>query len=67
MVAGIIFHEKDVATKVVVDCVRNGVMVMNTWSTSIKMGPPLTITVEALEESFDVVERSIKRFEGGSN
>jgi 4-aminobutyrate aminotransferase/(S)-3-amino-2-methylpropionate transaminase len=60
MVSGIIFHEKEDADKVVVDCVKNGVMVMNTWSTSIKIGPPLTITIDAINEALDVIEASIK-------
>ncbi len=60
MVAGIIFHEKEVATKVVIECVKKGVMVMNTWSTSIKIGPPLTISLDALEETIKTIKESIK-------
>ena len=60
MVAGIIFNDAEIANNVIVDCAKKGVMVMNTWSTSIKIGPPLTISVEALNEAIDVVEECIK-------
>jgi len=63
MVGAIIFNEKEVANTVVVECVRNGVMPVNTWSTSIKIGPPLTISIAAINEAFDVIEQSIKRAE----
>jgi len=60
LVAAIIFHNPDDATKVILNCVNEGVMPMNTWSTSIKIGPPLTITIEALNEAIDVIEKHIK-------
>ena len=65
MVGAIILHQKEIANTVVVDCVRNGVMPVNTWSTSIKIGPPLTISISAIEEAFNVIERSIERAENG--
>ena len=65
MVGAIILHQKEIANTVVVDCVRNGVMPVNTWSTSIKIGPPLTISISAIEEAFDVIEQSIERAENG--
>lgn len=60
MVAGIIFHDPTKANEVVVESVRNGVMPVNTWSTSIKIGPPLTISVDAINEAADVIEECIK-------
>jgi acetylornithine/succinyldiaminopimelate/putrescine aminotransferase len=56
MVGAILFKEDKVATDIVMELVRRGVMPVNTWHSSIKIGPPLTITVEALNEAFDVIE-----------
>ena len=66
MVAGIIFHDEKLANNVVVECVKRGIMVMNTWSTSIKLGPPLTITKEAIQESLDVIEKCIVLAQGAA-
>ena len=56
MVAGIIFKDKQTADEVVEFCFNNGIFPVNTWSKSIKLGPPLTITIEAMNEAFDVLE-----------
>ena len=61
MIAGLIFNNADDANKVVVECVHNGVMPVNTWSVSIKIGPPLTISLDALNEALDVIEDSVRR------
>ena len=61
MIAGLIFNNADDANKVVVECVHNGVMPVNTWSISIKIGPPLTISLDALNEALDVIEDSVRR------
>ena len=61
MVAGIIFHDPSKANDVVINSVKNGVMPVNTWSTSIKLGPPLTITIDAINEAADVMEECIKK------
>ena len=64
MVGGIIFNDKSDANTVVVNSVRRGVMPVNTWSTSIKLGPPLTISIDALHEAFDVIEKQIEAISG---
>ena len=61
MIAGLIFNNAEDANKVVVECVHNGVMPVNTWSVSIKIGPPLTINLDALNEALDVIESSVRR------
>ena len=61
MVGAIIFNNKEDANAVVVNCVRRGVMPVNTWSTSVKVGPPLTISIDAINEAFDVIEGCIER------
>jgi len=60
MVTGIIFDETEKATKVVKDCIKNGVLPVCTFKNAIKLGPPLTITTDAIKESFEVIEQCIK-------
>ena len=61
MIAGIIFNNVDVTTKIVKRCIKDGVLLMCTNRESIKLGPPLTITVDALKEVFHVIENNIKK------
>ena len=60
MVTGIIFKNTKTANKVVNNCILNGVLPVCTFRESIKLGPPLTITVDAIEEAFDVIEAAIE-------
>jgi len=62
MVAGIILDNKEVTAKVVTRCINQGVLIMDTKRESVKLGPPLTITIDALEEVFNVLEESINEF-----
>ena len=59
MVAGIIMESTEVANKVVESCLLNGVLPVCTFRESIKLGPPLTISMDAIEEAFDVIEEAI--------
>ena len=59
MVAGIIFDSTELANKVVEYCLLNGVLPVCTFRESIKLGPPLTITIDAIAEVFDVIEESL--------
>ena len=59
MVAGIIFDSTELANKVVEYCLLNGVLPVCTFRESIKLGPPLTITIDAIAEVFDVIEQSL--------
>ena len=60
LVAGIILDDVDVTSNIVENCIKEGILVMSTKRESIKLGPPLTITVEALGEVFDVLETHIR-------
>ena len=63
MVAGIIFDSTEKANQVVEHCILNGVLPVCTFRESIKLGPPLTISIEAINEAFDVIEASITKVE----
>ena len=43
----------------VISCLEKGLLVVNTGRESIKLGPPLSISEEALLEGLDVLEESI--------
>tara|TARA_R100001086_G_C11838393_1_gene258445 strand:- start:204 stop:1475 length:1272 start_codon:yes stop_codon:yes gene_type:complete len=61
MVCGIIFETEEFATKVVKECILNGVLPVYTNRNSIKLGPPLTITLSAIRESLNVISQCIKK------
>ena len=60
MVAGIIFKNTLQAENVVDICIQSGVLPVRTSRESIKLGPPLTITLEAIEESMQVINSAIR-------
>jgi len=63
MIAGIIFHDEPTATKVVKECVYNGVLPVYTFKNSIKLGPPLTMTKDAIKEALGVISDCIQKVE----
>ena len=63
MIAGIIFHDESTATKVVKECVYNGVLPVYTFKNSIKLGPPLTMTKDAIKEALGVISDCIQKVE----
>ena len=60
MVGAILFKSKEKSVETVMELVRRGIMPVNTWHASIKIGPPLTISMEALNEAFDVIEQTLR-------
>jgi len=67
MVAGIVFRDEPTATKVVKECAKNGVLPVYTFRNSIKLGPPLTITKDAIKEALGVISECIQRVENEYN
>ena len=61
IVAGIVFDTTERTNKIVFDCIEHGVLPVCTFRESIKLGPPLTIPVDAIHEAFDVIEECIQR------
>ena len=67
MVTGIITKNTEIATAVVVKCIEKGVLPVCTFKNAIKLGPPLTITSDAIVEAFGVIEESIREVENEQN
>lgn len=67
MIAAVIFKEtelKDISEKVselAEVCMQKGLLIVHTGRESIKIGPPLTITDDALIEGLEVLKISIKK------
>jgi 4-aminobutyrate aminotransferase-like enzyme len=62
MVAAIIFKNKEIANKVCMKALQNGVIVIKTGRESIKLGMPLTIEDEALKKGISIIEEAIKNW-----
>jgi len=65
MVAGVIFHDTETATNVAKRCIQNGVLPVYTGRNSIKFGPPLTISKDAIVESVLVVKTCLEQENDG--
>ena len=52
---------KEVADKVSFNCLKKGLLVVNTGRESIKLGPPLIITVSQIKTSFKIIDEAIKK------
>lgn len=60
MVAAILFKDADMANIVARKMMDRGVLVVNTGKESVKLGPPLNIEKEALQEGLMVLEEVLK-------
>ena len=67
LIAALIFNirsknnVKKILKSIVEECLKNGLLVVYTGRESIKIGPPLTITKEALIEGINVLDQSITK------
>ena len=64
LIAAILFHENNkpdsvFASKVAEKCMQKGLLLVHTGRESLKIGPPLMISIEALIEGIQVLEESI--------
>jgi 4-aminobutyrate aminotransferase-like enzyme len=65
LIASVIFNDlnnlskSELASRVSEKCMQKGLLVVHTGRESIKLGPPLTITDEALLEAMSVFEEAI--------
>lgn len=63
MIAGLILDDTKTATAIVKKCVTNGILPVCTNRNSIKIAPPLTISMPALTEALSVFAEIIKKHE----
>jgi 4-aminobutyrate aminotransferase-like enzyme len=67
LIAALIFNlrsknnVKKILKSIVEECLKNGLLVVYTGRESIKIGPPLTITKEALIEGINVLDQAITK------
>lgn len=67
LIAALIFNlrsknnVKKILKSIVEECLKNGLLVVYTGRESIKIGPPLTITKEALIEGINVLDEAITK------
>jgi len=55
-----IYSDSEFASVISQKCYQKGLLVVHTGRESIKIGPPLTITLEALKEGVEVIDESFK-------
>ncbi len=60
MVAALIFERADTATAIVNKCVQKGLLPVCTNKNSIKLAPPLTITIPTLKKAFSILRECIQ-------
>lgn len=65
MVTGLIFHDTRTATSVAKRCIQNGVLPVYTGRNSIKFGPPLTISREAIAEAGSIIKMCLEQEKNG--
>lgn len=60
LLAAVIFNNTTSADKVILKAMKKGLLMVRTGRESIKIGPPLTITLSALIEGLKMLEASVK-------
>ena len=66
LIAAIIFNETKkknidlILKKLAEKCMSDGLLIVYTGRESIKIGPPLTITISALNEGIQILKKNIK-------
>jgi acetylornithine/N-succinyldiaminopimelate aminotransferase len=51
----------DIAERVVLDCLSNGLIVNNVRPNAVRLAPPLTVTNEEMDEGLSILEKAIAR------
>lgn len=61
MLGAIIFKNKEFADMVCINCAKRGLLVVNTGKNSVKLGPPLTISEQEINEAINnILDDSIE-------
>ena len=62
MVSAIIVKDGNMGDHITKYCIMNGVLPVWTKRESVKLGPPLTISKEAIIESMGVIKQAIRSY-----
>lgn len=60
LLGAIVFNNEDFATRVCYNAMKKGLILVQTGCKSIKIAPPLTIPIEALNLGIKIIDKSIK-------
>jgi predicted acetylornithine/succinylornithine family transaminase len=52
---------QDIAEKIVLDCLGNGLIVNNVRPNAVRLAPPLTVSNEEVDEALTILEKAIER------
>lgn len=58
---GAIFLNHDLADKLVLDCAKEGLILVHTGSTTVKIGPPVNISKELLRTGFKIIGKCLSK------
>ena len=53
---------QDVADKVVLDCLQNGLIVNNVRPNAVRLAPPLTVENHEVDKALQVIENAVAKF-----
>lgn len=67
MIAALIFESAELATAVVNECIRNGLLPVCTRKNSVKLAPPLTMPPQAIREAAEVLRAAILKCASGND
>jgi len=63
LIAAVHFENKEISERVALKCLDNGLMVVNTGLTTLKIGPPLTIDKKSIKKGVDIIDKAIGEVE----
>ena len=64
LIFGLVFSKQKIKNlkKVVIGCMKDGLLLVHTGRESIKLGPPLTISMKALSVSLKIIDNNLKKY-----
>ncbi len=64
LIFGLVFSRQKIKNlkKVVMGCMKDGLLLVHTGRESIKLGPPLTISKKALSLSLRIIDKNLKKY-----
>ncbi len=53
---------QDIADKIVLDCLENGLIVNNVRPNAVRLAPPLTVSNEEVDKALQIIENAVAKF-----